>query len=405
MRIPLAAPTFTSEELAAAAHVLQHEHLTMGVYCERFERQFADTFGRRNAIYVNSGSSANLLAFFCIANPDTRRINGKRGWPRRSTVLATPEVIVPALTWSTTIWPIVQIGAIPVFVDSDPNTLQMRVDQIEAAISDRTIAICVPHIMGNAVPMKEITALAKKYDLWVIEDTCEALGTKHNGHLVGNFSDFSTFSFYFSHHITTIEGGMILTDNDYLADILRAMRSHGWIRQMHNQEPYTRFRKDLDPRYLFATTGFNLRPTEVNAALGLSQLDRLPALNASRNRVGKFLQDHLPTGLRSMRITEGTDEAWFGFPILCNSREERIDLTAHLEANDIETRPIVCGNICRHPAMANIDHIQSVSLAGADEIMELGLYMGVHPGMDDPEVYAYLNETFAKWRPAAMAAT
>ena len=187
----------------------------LGKYCAAFEEDFAGYLGVSNAIMANSGSSANLLAFFALANPLLPVV------PDRRRISPGDKVIVPAVTWSTTVWPIIQVGGIPVFVDSDPATLQMDVQAVEAAIDRKTVAICAVHILGNAVEIERLRELAERHGLWLIEDACESLGTRRNGKPVGTFGDLGTFSFFFSHHITTIEGGMVVTDDDDVADLLR----------------------------------------------------------------------------------------------------------------------------------------------------------------------------------------
>ena len=389
MRIPLNASTFDSEEIEAACEVLRSGRLTMGRLCAEFESAFAGYLGVEHALFVNSGSSANLLAFFALANHDVP----KRAAKRRLTPGA--EVIVPAVTWSTTIWPIVQAGGVPVLVDSNPETLQMDPEAAAEAISDRTVAICPVHVLGNAVSMQPTLELAAKHSLWVIEDTCEALGTRHNGQLTGTFGDVATFSFFFSHHITTIEGGMIATDDDELAELCRALRAHGWSRHLKNRGAVEARHPEIDPRYLFVNTGFNLRPTEINAAFGIHQLAKLERFNRRRVEIAEAWRagfEELRDRFVPMRITEGTEATWFGFPVLCRDRETRAGLKAHLERNGIETRPIICGNMARQPAMERIEHRVAGELRGADRVMDCGLYWGSHPLMT-PEEVAYVAAT------------
>ena len=263
IRIPLNTNTLGAAEFDAARSVLDSGQLTMGARCRAFERAFARFIGVEHAVMVNSGSSANLLVMFALANP----LVPAKGFPGR--ILPNREVIVPALTWSTTIWPVLQIGATPVFVDCDPRTLQMRPEDIEAAITEKTSAIVVVHVLGGAVDMSSVEQIARRHGLWLFEDTCESLGVAWSGKMVGSFGHLASFSFYFSHHITTIEGGMITTNDGELANLLRAMRAHGWIRQMDGREQIAARYPDIDPRFLFLTTGFNLRPIEINAAIGL----------------------------------------------------------------------------------------------------------------------------------------
>ena len=384
MIIPLHQNALDREEIDAACEVLRSGHGTKGTRCADFETAFARYLGVQHAIFVNSGSSANLLAFFAIANHAMPTRNGRRRLGPDS------EVIVPAVTWSTTIWPIVQAGAIPVLVDCDPATLQMDLEQTASAITPNTVAICPVHVLGNAVPLDPLRKLADEHSLWIIEDTCEALGTRWNGRRVGSFGDFGTFSFFYSHHITTIEGGMVVTNDDDTAELLRCLRAHGWTRQLHNRSAVEASFPELDPDYLFVNTGFNVRPTEINAALGILQLQNLEAFNRRRNSIAaawcEALSPIIDEGLLvPMRITEGTEPSWFGFPVVCRDSDIRKRLKAHLESSGIETRPIICGNLARQPAMKHVRHRLTGPLPGADRVMDNGLYWGAHASMTDSE--------------------
>ena len=199
----------------------------MGERCRAFERAFAGYLGVEHAVMVNSGSSANLIALFALADP-LLAADGAR--PRR--IERGSEVIVPALTWSTTIWPVLQAGAKPVFVDCDPGTLQVKPETIEAAITEATSAIVVVHVLGGAVDVARVAEIARRRNWRLFEDTCESLGVAWDGKAVGSFGQLASFSFYFSHHITTIEGGMVVTNDARLADLLRALRAHGWVRDL-----------------------------------------------------------------------------------------------------------------------------------------------------------------------------
>ena len=391
LHIPLNASTFDQEEIDAACDVLRSGFVTMGKLCRKFEQIFAEYFGVRNALFVNSGSSANLLAFFALANHAVPPTEG------RCRMLPGSEVIVPAVTWSTTVWPIVQAGAVPVLVDCNPETLQMDVAAAEKAISEKTVAICPVHVLGNAVEMTPILKMAADHGLWVIEDTCEALGTSQSGKLVGTFGHLATFSFFFSHHITTIEGGMIVTDDDVLAELLRVLRAHGWSRHLENRQSVEREFPDIDPQYLFINTGFNLRPTEINAAFGIHQLPKLERFNIRRIEIANSWIESFASlteaGLLSpMKTTKDTRSTWFGFPVMLRDRVTRDRLKRHLETNEIETRPIICGNLARQPAFRSIPHRIAGSLEGADQVMDRGIYWGSHPVISDDEV-EYVSRT------------
>lgn len=385
-KIPLNASTFDNREINAAIEVLKSGFVTMGNKCFAFEDEFAKYMGTKHAIFVNSGSSANLLALFAMVNSQCpNSINGA------GPLKPGQEVIVPAVTWSTTIWPVVQAGLVPVLVDSDPYSLQMDVDQALSAIGPQTGAICPVHVLGNAVPTQKLVEAAQKHKLWLMEDTCEALGTKHNDQFVGTIGDIGTYSFFFSHHITTIEGGMIVTNNDQLAELFRAMRAHGWTRHLKNRAAVEQQYSDIDPRFLFINTGFNLRPTEINAAFGFEQLKKLEGFNNRRKDIANiWIEEFAPlikeNKIVPMKTTKGTESTWFGFPVICESKDLRIKFQNYLEKQGIETRPVICGNLARQPAFKNIKHRISGSLKGADMVMDQGLFWGSHPLMTEQEI-------------------
>jgi CDP-4-dehydro-6-deoxyglucose reductase, E1 len=384
-RIPLNTSTFGDEEISAVVEVLRSDRVTMGGICRKFERTFGEYLDGVEAIFVNSGSSANLLCFFALANHAAPRPKNKKRFVSGS------EVIVPAVSWSTTFWPIVQAGGIPVLVDSDPHTLQMRPDAMRAALTERTVAVCPVHVLGNTVPMDEVMRFAEENGLWIIEDTCEALGARYDGKLVGTFGDMATFSFFFSHHITTIEGGMIVTRDAQLAELVRCMRAHGWTRDLKNRRQAEALFPEIDPDFLFVTIGFNLRPTEINAALGLVQMQKLAGFNQRRNEIAaswtRRFQPLIEHGIfYPMEPTGRAVPACFGYPVICRQAQVRTALKHHLNKHGIETRPIICGNMAKQPAFAHISHRVSGNLSGADKIMDCGLLWGLPPLMSDQDV-------------------
>ena len=389
-RIPLTTNTLGKEEIAVAKAVLDSGFLTMGKLCEKFEREFAAYVGVDHAIMVNSGSSANLLALFALENPLVPLDGGRRR------LRAGDEVIVPALAWSTTIWPVLQAGATPVFVDCDPRTLQVTPDSIEAAITPKPAAIVLVHVLGGACDVAKIREIASRRGLWLFEDTCESLGVTWDGRMVGSFGDMGSFSFYFSHHITTIEGGMVVTNNAKLADLLRALRAHGWARDMSNGRDVAAQYPDIDARFLFVTTGFNVRPMEINAAIGLEQLKRLDGFNAKRREIAAVLGRGLASlqqagHLQLVTFDSRSVPAPFGYTVLCKTQQARDGLRSHLEACGIETRPVICGNMARQPAFKHFDYRVSGNLDGADQVMDRGIYWGLHPGMSESDVGAVLQ--------------
>lgn|SRR3990167_4138936 len=388
--VSLNAPTFDETEIEAAIQVLRSGQVTMSHKCFEFENKFSKYIRSKNAVFVNSGSSANLLAFFALINPLCPLISGKQK------INPGDEVIVPAVTWSTTIWPIVQAGLVPVFVDCDPHTLQMKPESVQKALSSRTKVVCPVHVLGNAVDMNFILDFAKENKLWVIEDTCESLGARYENNYVGTLGDIGTYSFFFSHHITTIEGGMIITNHDELAELFRCQRAHGWTRHLHNRVEVEKKHPDIDPRFLFINTGFNLRPTEINAAFGLLQIDKLEKFNQKRIKITRIwtdsFQGEIAQGFFSpMKITPHVSATWFGYPILCRNNELRDRLQNCLEENGIETRPIICGNLTRQPAFQLIQHRVVDDLKGAEQVMNRGLFWGCHPIMSQEQIFHVIN--------------
>ena len=386
MRIPLNKSTIGEPEKAAVKAVLESGRLTMGERCHAFEQAFARYLGVAHAVMVNSGSSANLLALFAMASP---LLPSDGALPRR--IKPGSEVIVPALTWSTTLWPVLQAGAKPVLVDCDPDTLQTTPQAIAAATTAATSGIVIVHVLGGAVDAGAVASFARERSLWLCEDSCEALGVDWNGRKVGSFGQLASFSFYFSHHITTIEGGMVVTNDARLADLLRALRAHGWVRDMQAGAKIAAGYPDIDPRFLFIAAGFNVRPTEINAAIGLEQLARLDGFNDSRRRVARRLDAGLAAVAKAGHMTLVRHDARatpapFGYTVLCASQATRDGLRNHLEAAGVETRPVICGNLARQPALAHYDYRISGELAGADRVMDCGLYWGTHPSMGDDEV-------------------
>lgn len=391
-RVPLNASTFGVEENNAVLDVLRSTRMTMGQKCREFEQAFGEYLGGVEAIFVNSGSSANLLGFFALANlAASQHPKDKRRF------VAGSEVIVPAVSWSTTFWPIVQAGGVPVLVDSDPRTLQMKPEAMRAALSAKTVAVCPVHVLGNTVPLADVMQFAQENGLWVVEDTCEALGASYGGKIAGTFGDLGTFSFFFSHHITTIEGGMIVTRDARLAELLRSMRAHGWTRDLKRRQETEALYPEIDPNFLFINMGFNLRPTEINAALGLIQLRRLDGFNQRRNEIAstwtRRFQSLIDRGtFYPMEPTAGASPAAFGYPVICRDPQIQSALKRHLNQRGVETRPIICGNMARQPAFANIAHRVSGDLRGADTIMNRGLLWGLHPLMSDQDV-EYVADT------------
>ncbi len=382
LRVPLMESTFGVDEVVEVIDSLLSTQVTMGKKVAHFESAFAKKIGVKHAIMVNSGSSANLLILAALTNPMC---------PAAWRLQAGDEILVPAVTWATTLWPIIQVGCVPVLVDADLRTLNLDVTECERAISKKTRAIFTAHILGNTAPMAALQQLATDHKLLLIEDACEALGTRIGAHHAGNFGVATSFSFYFSHHITTMEGGMVVTNDDAFADLCRCLRAHGWTRDMHNPPPIAPRHAHIDPRFLFVNVGFNLRPTELQAAFGIHQLQKLDAMNAQRNAIVAQLaalltQHNVP--LQLAQATSGTTPAWFAFPVLLDAAHahRREEFMIHLRQHHIDTRPILAGNLAEQPALELFPHRIAGDLPNAQAIMQRGLYWACHPSMTSAHV-------------------
>lgn len=364
------------------------QNVTMGAKVLEFEREFAAVVGSEHAIMVNSGSSANLLALAVLSNSSMP-----------GALRPGDEVIVPAVTWATTIAPILQHGCVPVLVDIDPKTLNLRPEDLSQALSSRTRAIMPVHLLGNPIDMAPLMQFAEEHNLWVVEDTCESLGSSIDGRMVGSFGHCGTYSFYFSHHITTIEGGMLVTDDARVADLARSIRAHGWTREMVHRNEVEAANPWIDPRFLFVNVGYNLRPMELQAAFGLVQLKRLESFNESRRTNAEYLlaaMKPLAPHLEFVTEQQGGRSTWFGFTVMAESGEVRRRLSAHLEARGVATRPIVAGNLAVQPAFRDNPHRTVGHLAGATQVGERGLFVGNHPNLSREQL-DHIVESFSSF--------
>nr|WP_276179679.1 DegT/DnrJ/EryC1/StrS family aminotransferase [Halomicroarcula sp. DFY41] len=358
----------------------------MGEKVETFEGQWADYIGTNHSTMVNSGSSANLLALKALEG---------------DIIKPGDEVIVPAVSWSTSVFPIVDVNAKPVLVDVDPSTYTIDVEAFKEAVTDDTAAVVLVHLLGNPCEMGPIMDICKEHDIAVIEDSCEAHGAEYDGQKVGSFGDIGTFSFFFSHHISTIEGGMITTDSEEYLDRNRAGRAHGWVREMESKDEYVRESPEIDERYLFVSHGYNLRPTEIQGAFGIHQLNRLEKFIDIRRANARKLNaemDQFDDLFDILHERPDTRCSWFAYPILIRDEAPftQDELREHLESKLIETRPILAGNLARQPALKQIDYRQVGKLEDADLIHENGLFVGNHHKMGDAQI-EYILESIEEF--------
>lgn len=364
--LQLSAQTFGYKEVEAAKAVLESGRVTMGSQTTLFEEEFATAQGAKHAIMVNSGSSANLLIVAAAVHEGLLEAGNK--------------VFVPALTWPTTVWPLWRYGMNLVFLDCDEH-LQISPATLEEACEAHpdAVGLFLAHIMGNAAQMEKIEELCYKYGLSLFEDCCESLGAESSSRRVGSYGLAASFSFYFSHHITTVEGGMVTTDNDDFADYARSIRSHGWTRTFNSARRHLieANNRSIDPRFLFVMEGYNLRPTEIQAAMGREQLKRLDDFARSREHIDASMRK-IVKRYPQLSPIEPSPEArpsWFAFPMLYT--DDRNALVAHLAKCSIDTRPIVGGNLTRHPAFADMAAERRFPVA--DKVSQRGFYWGLHP--------------------------
>ena len=365
---PLATPTFGSDEILEALDSMVTFKTTMWDKTRDFELEFGKRYDAE-AIMVNSGSSADLLLMFAM--------NKKSGGP-----LSDGDVVlVPAVTWPTQIWSIMMAGFVPRLVDVNPETMNVDLQDLRKKITPEVKALFLVHLMGNPVNMKEILEICQSEDLFLLEDCCESIDAKFAGQFVGTFGVGSSFSFFFSHHITTMEGGMILTRDSEFAHRCRLLRAHGWARHIATAEE---IEKGIDPRYTFVNWGFNVRPTELQAGFGLHQIRKLTSFNEIRSKNAEAIEsifNAYPEVFSTMRVEESGECSWFAFPVLVKKSAPftREDITSHLEKLGVETRPVVAGNIARQPGFKKLLPDFDTYLPGADVIHEQGFYIGIHP--------------------------
>ncbi|MDR0945951.1 MAG: DegT/DnrJ/EryC1/StrS family aminotransferase [Bifidobacteriaceae bacterium] len=364
---PLATPSWDEKEKSAIKRVVDSGRFTMGPEVARYEAAFARQFGARHAVMVNSGSSANLLAVAAaVIDP-------------RFDLAAGDEVIVPAVSWATTYYPLSQYGLTPRFVDIDPETLNLDIDQVAAAIGPKTKAVFAVNLLGNPVDYERLCPLAEDAGLIVLEDNCESMGATLGGKHTGTFGLMGTFSSFFSHHISTMEGGVIATDDDQLDQELRSLRSHGWTRGLPDDNyVYPKTGDDFEDLFRFVLPGYNVRPLELEGAIGTEQLAKLPGFIAQRRQNARHFQDAF-AGLADVRLQRETGtSSWFGFAMVFTGRlaGRRRDVVAALKTAGIESRPIVAGNFARNPVMQYLKAVVPQDLPAADQIHRDGLFVG-----------------------------
>ena len=398
---------FGEEEMRLLVDASLDFYLTAGRFTEEFEAGVAGYLGLSDALFVNSGSSANLVALTALTSTKLGERRLKPG----------DEVITVAAGFPSTVAPIVQNGLVPVFVDVRLGDYNADPEQLRAAISPRTRAIMLAHTLGVPFDLDTVMDLVEKHDLWFVEDNCDALGSRHRDRLTGTFGHFATSSFYPAHHITTGEGGMVVTDREDLARLARSIRDWGrdcYCAGGENNTCGKRFAQQFgslpygyDHKYVYSHLGYNLKATDMQAAIGVAQLARLEGFGAARRRNhARLLAALRPYEDRLILpvAPENTDPSWFSFVITVRDDAgfSRADLTGFLEASRIETRSLFSGNLLRHPAFEAIERRVVGDLANTDVVMNRTFFVGVYPGIDDARM-DYMIDVFGRFMAGARA--
>lgn len=367
--ISLSSSTWDEEDLQAAKRVLDSGHLSMGKEVSEFEEAFAAKVGSRFAVMFNSGSSANLGLFFALKYAKETRIN------------EAAEVIVPAVSWSTSFYPVSQAGFKLRFVDVNHKTLNIDPDKVLENINEKTGAILAVNLLGNPAELSLLKEIAEEKNVLLLEDNCESLGASLDGKQAGTFGTAGTYSFYFSHHICTMEGGMAVTNSRELHEVMRSIRAHGWTRGLPADNlVHPLSLNPWEDLFRFVLPGFNLRPLEISGAVGKTQLSKLDNIVEMRRlNAQKFVELFSSSNNFSIQEEHG-NSSWFGFSLIlkdkiAHSRARIIDYLTHL---GVETRPIVAGNFLRNPVMKHLDHIAKGSFHNADIIHDRGFFIGNH---------------------------
>ena len=371
---PLTESVLEKKDLNAAINVIKSKKITMGKKTEQIEKYFKKNVVKTDSLMVNSGSSANLLIFQCLINPLVKKLK------------VGDEVLIPAICWSTSLWPIIQSGLKVKFVDIDINSLNIDLKDLEKKITKKTKALMLVHALGNCVEMDKLTRICKKNKLILIEDACEALGSRFKNKQLGTFGEFSSFSFYYSHHITSGEGGMVCVKNKKYLDVIKSLRSHGWSRDLSNRSFISKKHKNIDKNWIFINSGFNLRPTDINAAIGIQQLKRLKKILKIRKynflKIKKKLINNKNYNKQFSILSDQkySNIAWFGIPFMLNSKNKtyKHKVMNKLNQKGVMTRPIISGNFANQPSIQLYKIKSNTKLPNADLVDKKAFFLGLH---------------------------
>jgi CDP-6-deoxy-D-xylo-4-hexulose-3-dehydrase len=376
---PLSLATYGSDEIIEAVDSMCSFRTSMAEKTLKFERKFSSWQGSVDSVMVNSGSSADLLLCLLLTNPLAPLVE------------PGAEVIIPIVTWPTQIWSAMMAGLKVRFVDVDPETLNVDLDDLANSITPATRALFIVHLMGNPCDMDRVGLLANRYGLHILEDCCESMGATWGGKKVGNFGLGAAYSFFFSHHITCMEGGMVAAASLEIAEHLRVLRAHGWIRNIQSSRFDLAEYPEIDSRYAFVNWGLNVRPTEVQASFGLRQLEKIDAFGLRRDVLASRFNTFVATNtawLKTPAVAPRAAPSWLALPIMVakDAPFSRGDLVTHLEKSGIETRPIVTGNVAKHPVAKLFPEFLLRKFPGADQIHSRGFYIGLSPLQTDTNV-------------------
>ena len=373
---PLLSDAFNNKDIQCGVNVIKSKYITMSKVTKRFEKKFANKVGSKFALMTNSGSSANLLALSAIVNPMFKKH-----------LKAGDEVLIPSVCWSTSLWPIIQNNLKPVFVDVEMDTFNISIEHMTKKITKKTKAIMCVHILGTSANMQKIKNLAQKHKLLIIEDTCESLGAKFNNKCLGTFGEFGTYSFYYSHQITSGEGGMIVCNDKSNYNIIKSLRSHGWSRDIEIDKKIKKKFKKLDDRFLFINSGYNLRPTDIQAAIAENQLKRLDKFMKTRNSNRELIIKKIKSNpkwsnqFNFVKVNSKIKPSWFGLPIIVNNKfkNKKKKFLNYLTKKGIENRPILSGNFLNQPSIDLYGlKLKKNKFINAQKVEDLGFFIGLH---------------------------
>tara|TARA_B110000444_G_scaffold258300_1_gene298846 strand:- start:2175 stop:3356 length:1182 start_codon:yes stop_codon:yes gene_type:complete len=363
----LASDSWDELEVNAINDVIKSNRYTMGSKVRQFENEFSKFFDVKYSLMLNSGSSANLLAIASLIIDEETDLN------------QGDEVIVPAVSWSTTFSPISQYGLKLRFVDIDLNTLNIDENLIESAITKKTKAIFAVNLLGNSCNFKKLKYLCDKYNLLLLEDNCESLGAIYDNKFTGTIGNVGTFSFFFSHHMQTMEGGMLVTNNKKTYELANSMRAHGWIRDLPDDNSlFKKTGDNFEDSFKFITPGYSIRPLEMSGAIGSVQLRKINSFIDNRRENAKFFNELFRSNENIIIQRETGESSWFGFSIVLKNKflGKRSEVLKKLSNANIETRPIVAGNFTKNPTIKYMDHTISGELKNAEYIDENGFFVG-----------------------------